>query len=295
MFRQELRRRSVILFHDGLVPRRMIINEDPQERSRELALREKVAKKYKGLNISEFSGFSYGHFAMGGLATSAAFRAREASQGNAPNFGNLPQGERRVDWLMFFTGVVLVFVSSKIIIQRLFGGVSEDLALPLWIGSVDEQATYLLFTIQYDKSSRQRIKDEYLAERRINPFITFFPWLITRYPEYGRGVQFSRDVAFGTLREILSSGNQRSLLNLAGSTKDTLLRNDSPAHRVDYFLRRLGVVPMIQGVNSDSKAAAYAPPAIASNLQLMYGSEPEAIKTVLSVSPDERHGSVPFQ
>nr|CCC93382.1 conserved hypothetical protein [Trypanosoma congolense IL3000] len=295
MFRRKLYHLSSTSPFVGFTTKRMIA-QDPQEHRRESELRQRVLKSYGGLHLPEFSGYNYGHFSTGGPTTSAAIRAKGIATDNTLHTGaSIPKGQR-VDWLMFLTGVALLYVSTKMLIERLSGGAVGNLVLPSWVASIDEQANHLLFVVQYDKVNRERVKEEYAADRKINPFITFFQWLAIRHPEYGHGSQFYRDVALNSLSQALSSGNQQTLLALATNTRDALSRkNESPAKRIDYFISKMGISSTPLPLSPGAVIPTYSHSSMSPNPLRVFGTENETIQTVLDVTPSGSHGSVPFR
>ncbi|ORC89432.1 uncharacterized protein TM35_000122070 [Trypanosoma theileri] len=278
--------------------RRFLIPEDPLEREREKELREKVLQRYRGMKIPEMVNFRYGHFASEeGATASAASQAYYAANGGLPIGGAGSTGRQGVDWLMLFTGCALVYVTSKFMLRRFSGGDMDDVSIPLWTASLDVQAKYLLFSIQFDVTAREEIRKSYHNVRQANPFTDFFQWLRFRHPEFGQGIVYSYDDAVETLTTILSSGNSQTLMILARGVQNALRKKDgNPAQRIDEFLISLGALARVKRMETNTLVPGYVQPTLLPpQPTVVYGTEPTTIQNALDATPSERHSSVPFQ
>ncbi|KAH9597665.1 hypothetical protein LSM04_006614 [Trypanosoma melophagium] len=278
--------------------RRFLIPEDPLEREREKELREKVLQGYRGMKLPEMTDFRYGHFASGeGAITSATSQAYYAANSGFSLGGAGSVGRQGVDWLMLFTGLALVYMTSKVMFQRFSVGNMDDVSVPLWTASLDVQAKYLLFSIQFDVKAREEIRKSYHNVRQANPFTDFFHWLRFQHPEFGQGTVYSYDDAVKTLTTILSSGNSQTLMILARGVQNALRKKDgNPSQRIDEFLVSLGAIARVERMETNTLVPGYMqPPILSPQTPLVYGTEPTNIQSALDVTPSERHSSVPFQ
>ncbi|KEG12081.1 hypothetical protein DQ04_02021070 [Trypanosoma grayi] len=297
MLRRKLLSSCRVFSQPLLDARRSVIAEDPLEREREKELRQRVIQRYRGVNLPELTDFRYGHFAaQEGATTSAASQAYATVNNGFPMGGAGSSGRQGVDWLMLFTGFALVYVSSKFMLQRFSFGDIDNINMPLWSASLETQAKYLLFSIQYDVRTREQIRQAYHNVRQTNPFTDFFQWLRVQHPEYGHGVLYNYENAVGTLVSILSSGSSDSLMTLARSVQNALRKQGgSPAQRIDDFVTDLGALAGMRRVQGNTFSTGYVnspppPPSVQ-----VYGTEPVTILNALDATPSKEHSSVPFQ
>lgn len=306
MYRQPLLSRfmgvrgSVRFFSTSCVWRREV---DPEEREREVNLRNQVMQKFKGMPIPEITHHEYGHFATSGInyqAAGQAFGDAQNSAGSAWQSGKFTAaapnatGKVGVDWVMLLTGCLLVFVSGQMLYQQM-GRDVDDLEIPLWVASIDTQAKHLILSVQFDQATRDGLKKEFQTVRLNNPLADFFEWVRTQRPEFGFGNRYGMDYAMGTVTSILSSTNSRELVAFAQALQGAMNRRDgSPQQRLDDFLQKLQTVG---GLYTGAPAAM----GMASPMIQPPPFVPQVSATATAAPSHEAtqdagaHGSVPFK
>lgn len=213
------------------------MEQDPVETEREKELRQRVLAQYRGMQVPEMTNFQYGHFATGGIRATATQQAY--ADAGFQNFSQAMGGGMRtvkVDWLMLFTGVALVYVTGKLMFQQFTMGMS-DVQLPLWTASLELQAKYILFTVQFDSHTRDYLQKEFQAVREANPFADFFEWLRVQRPEYGNGRRSTFENSMTAVMVQLRSNDRSTLFPFYGAVRQAMMRRGGDAQdRIDTFL-----------------------------------------------------------
>jgi hypothetical protein len=267
---------SVALIHSrrGFVSSRTLLSSDPAEIAREQNLRSQIREKYKGMRLPEMTNFEYGKFASKGILQDAASKANQASaekfkqfvggntggnnnSGSSSDSNNTggasggttsnsqnetPAQAQPVDWLMMLSGTALVIVSTRLLSDRLGGPKNdENYIVPIWCVSFDQQAKYLLFLVSVDKFVKDQLQQEFERVRVSYPFLNFFDWLESRYPAYGAGRKYSKQMAVEMVSQLLAQGGRMQLAALGRATSYAISRAGGvdPSGKVDEYLDQL--------------------------------------------------------
>lgn len=157
---------------------------------------------------------------------------------------------------MLLTGTALVFVTSRLLADRLNGPkASENMQVPLWCATFEMQAKYLLLLVGTDKGQREALQQEFERVRAGYPMLNFFDWLEVRYPALGNGFRYSRQQAVEVVKNMLSQGTQLQLATAGRATSYALSKGGSAADgaaRIDEY---------VDQVNS-AMGGARLPPAV---------------------------------
>lgn len=299
---------------------------DESERAKEQQLREQVLTKYRGMKIPEMTNYEYGHFATAGINAAARDQAFRNSGFGLFNTGSTSQqadgtndqqqqstsqtsgvmggagstGQKKVDWLMLFTGVALFYFSTKILFQQLTRGV-EGLNIPLWAASIEVQAKHLIYSVQFDSETKESLQKQFISVREANPFADFFSWVHSTRPEFGSGRRFSYDNAMHIMVSLLRSSDTSQLMSFARALQQALMRRGGdPQDRLDTFLDKVqGMAPMSlpPGIGGGTMNLSPSPQNTAnhSSSGLMQPNSSLELNDILSSGSEGPHSSTPFQ
>lgn len=168
-------------------------SSDQEELSREKLLRESVVKKYPGLNLPPIS-MTYGNFANSNSPSGPGIPVNE--------LGSQQQRTRRL-LLICLAGLMVVWTSKSISNQLS----KNNLNIPLWAASLEDQAKHILFCVQYDEKTRNALATEFAILRKTNPFLDFFSWVSVKKPDFCCGHKYNNVYAISTVLNALQMEN----------------------------------------------------------------------------------------
>lgn len=214
----------------------LLVEQDLVERERERELRQQTLRKY-GMNIPEMTEYNYGHFSSQGIGSAAVNQAGFSFiPGSGLPLGNTTSSKGQVNWLMLLTGCALVYFSAKIMFQQLNKGI-DDFDIPLWTASVETQAKHLIFSVQFDHSTKEDLKRQFHSVRQVNPFFDFFEWVRSVRSDFLHGSRYSAETTMNTVATLLSRTERRDVMMFANTLQRSLWKTGgSPATRLDDFM-----------------------------------------------------------
>eukprot|EP00796_Vickermania_ingenoplastis_P009998 gene9998-6978_t len=186
------------------------------ELERERALRQTVLQKYPRFStIRSLSSFSYESFS-------------DSSRNiNQDQFSSGPSIRRRLITLLLMG--ILTLWSFKLLFRTMS---KDNLFIPLWAASAENQAKHYLFLIQFDNATQKSLSTSFTAIKELNPLADFFTWLSVQRPEFCSGYRYPSSYVIAAISNNIQSPNDmsRAMIPLMFQS------SNDPRRRVDDFV-----------------------------------------------------------
>lgn len=165
--------------------------EKTDELEKEIALRERVLQSYPGLRAPSISNFTYSSFSNSENDVISSSKIIPHSNG------------RQRIFLLLFTGFMIVWTYRTINNKMQ----KENLMVPIWTASSENQAKHFLFLIQYSKGTRDALVSQFSILKEGNPLIDFFEWIAVQKPDFGVGYKYNAQVVLNVICSAFNSSN----------------------------------------------------------------------------------------